>query len=131
MGFQHRLLLSGKAYDHRRHQALGQHVLLTITLYQPLIVHLLVGGVLVNHHQLVFEFHEPVGVEDLTDDAEAAAVFHGEDFFLEKVHLLAGVGLFGYDALWRGCLSIFCIFCIFGVFRQLSRTGIAFVLRQF
>ena len=44
MGFQHRLLLAGEAYDHRRHQALGQHVLLMVTLHQPLIVHLLAAG---------------------------------------------------------------------------------------
>ena len=71
--------VGGQGQKNRWIQVLAGRLLLAKALHHAFEVHLLVGGVLVDDVELIIVLDEPVGLEDLPDDAVRAARLFTEE----------------------------------------------------
>ena len=65
--------VGGQGQENRRVQVLAGRLFLAEALHHAFEVHLLVGSVLVDDVELIAILDEPVGLEDLPDDAVRSA----------------------------------------------------------
>ena len=78
-------------------------------LHQPFVFHLFVRRMLVHDKKLVGEGNQPVGIENLSQNAVLWAVLLCKHLFLKEVQLLRGLSLHS-----RRCLFCICRHCCAG-----------------